>query len=109
MKLSQFATMRGMSFAHIRTNQNLIDSVLNGEQGDHIREELKLKRIQFDTVPQLATDLESVCSLLECSKREFLEMAVRDAIDKAQTGFMDAFKDVSGEDFMDVYGVKEGA
>jgi hypothetical protein len=104
MKLSKFATMRGMTFAYDRTNQPLIDSVLNGSQGDEIRESLKLKRIQFDTAPQLSSDLESVCSLLDCSKREFLEMAVRDAIEKAQALFMDAFKDVSGQDFMDLYG-----
>lgn len=87
----------------------MVDHFLNGEQGDQIREELKLKRIQFDTAPQLADRLESVCSLLNCSKREFLELAVSEAIDQAEYVFMAAFKDAHGQDFMDVYGTKEGA
>jgi hypothetical protein len=94
--------------AHSRIGAPLVDHCLNGESGDELRAELKLKRIQFDTVPQLYDKLESVCSLLECSKREFLEMAVLDAIDRAQDAFMDSFKDGAGIDFMDVYGVKDG-
>lgn len=108
MNLNQFAQMRGLQMAHSRIGAPLVDHFLNGESGDELRAELKLKRIQFDTVPQLYDKLESVCSLLECSKREFLEMAVWDAIDRAQDSFMDSFKDGAGIDFMDVYGVKAG-
>jgi hypothetical protein len=108
MKLNQFAQMRGFQQSHETTGAFLVDGALNGEQGDEVRETLKLKRIQFDTAPQLYDQLESVCSLLECSKREFLEMAVFEAIERAETVFMDSYKDASGRDFMEDFGVKGG-
>jgi hypothetical protein len=108
MNLNQFAQMRGFQHAHQTTGAAIVDAFLNGESGDEMRETLKLKRIQFDTVPQLADQLENVCALLECSKREFLELAVSDAIAHAQTVFMDSYKDASGRDFMEQYGVKDG-
>jgi len=107
MKLNQFAQMRGFTHAYNRQHQFLIDSALNDEGGDAIRTELKLMRLQFDCAPELYSEVESVCALLECSKREFLEMAVREAIDQAQSTFMDSFKEVDGRDFMDIYGVEE--
>lgn len=108
MKLEQYATMRGMQSAHISTNQQFLDHMLNdAENGPKLREEILTKRIQFDTLPQLFADLESICSLLECSKREFLQMAVSEAIERAQAIYMASYKDVSGNDFMDVHGVKE--
>jgi len=100
--------MRGFQFAHSTTGAFLVDSVLNGEQGDELKAELKLKRIQFDTVPQLYDEVENICNLLECSKREFLELAVRDAIGRAQEVFMQSYKEASGREFMDDFGVKGG-
>ena len=108
MNLNQFAQMRGFQQAHSSVGAFLIDSALNGEQGDELRAELKLKRIQFDTVPQLYDEVENVCKLLECSKREFLELAVRDAIDRAHDVFMQSYKEASGRDFFDDFGVKGG-
>jgi len=109
MKLENFSKMRGFELAHTSANAVFLDHVLASEQGDEIREKVLTKRIQFDTTPQLFEELESVCSLLECSKREFLEMAVSEALDKARGIFEDSFKDASGQDFMDVFGVKEEA
>lgn len=99
MKLTQFAQMRGMTQAYDSKGTAFVDHFLNGEQGDQIREELKLKRIQFDTAAQLSTELENVCSLLECSKREFLEMAVWDAIDRAKASFFASYEEVAGHEF----------
>jgi hypothetical protein len=107
MKLNQFAQMRGYSFAYNRMNEALLDMTLNGESGDELREQFKLKRLQFDCSPELYSEVESVCVLLECSKREFLQMAVREAIEQAQSTFMDSFKEVDGRDFMSIYGVEE--
>lgn len=109
MNLSKFATMRGMSFGYDRTHQPIIDAMLNDpEKGQELRESLKLKRIQFDTAPQFSADLESVCNLLDCSKREFLEMAVRDAVKVAQDAYFAAFQDVTGKDFLEEYADKAG-
>lgn len=107
MKLDQFAKMRGFQQSHNSTGSFVVDHFLKGENGDELRAELKLKRIQFDTSSQLAERLESVCSLLECSKREFLEMAVWEAIERAQGVFEDAYKEASGREFIEDFGVKE--
>lgn len=108
MKLDQYAAMRAMQTAHNITNQPTLDAMLNDpEHGQKIREEVLTKRIQFDTHPGLFAKLESVCALLECSKREFLEMAVRDAIERAETTFGDVFEHVYGKDFADVFPGKE--
>lgn len=98
MKLEQFATMRGMQHAHISTNQAVLDHLLNdAENGPKIRQDLLSKRIQFDTTPELFAALENVCSMLECSKREFLQMAVWEAVDRAQAVFATAYEQVAGQ------------
>jgi hypothetical protein len=107
MKLAQFAQMRGFSHAYNSHNQPILDSMLNGQSGDDIRSQFKLKRLQFDCHESLYAEVESICALLDCSKREFLDMAVRDAIDQAQSTFMASFKEVDGREFMDVYGVEK--
>jgi len=107
MNLKQYATMRGYETAHTSTNRQFLDHILSGEQGDELRKNILSKRLQFDTTPELYAEVESICSLLNCTKREFLEMAVCDGINKAQAIFMASFKDGSGRDFMDVYGVEE--
>jgi hypothetical protein len=100
--------MRAMQMAHNITNQPILDHMLNDtDHGPKIREEVLTKRIQFDTTPGLFAKLESVCSLLECSKREFLEMAVLESIKKAELVFGEVFEEVSGQTFEDAFGVKE--
>jgi hypothetical protein len=79
----------------------------DADNGPKIREEVLTKRIQFDTTPDLFAKLESVCSLLECSKREFLQMAVFESIEKAQAIFEDAFLQVSGQTLDQAFPVKE--
>jgi hypothetical protein len=107
MNLENFAKLRGLDHAYASTNRQLLDHILAGEQGDEVRKNILSKRLQFDTTPELYAEVESICSLLNCSKREFLEMAVCDGIKNAQEIFMASFKDGSGRDFMDVYGVEE--
>lgn len=109
MKLTQFAQMRGFENAYNSFHQHAIDSLLNSEQGEQIRKELLTKRLQFDCLPELHAEVESICGLLDCSKREFLQMAVQEAIEKAQSTFMDSFKEVDGRDFCDVYAPAKGA
>jgi hypothetical protein len=108
MNLDQYATMRGMETAHNYTNQPILDAMLNdSENGPKIRAEVLTKRIQFDTTPGLFNHLESVCALLSCSKREFLQMAVSEALDRAESVFGSSFKDAYGESFEVVHAVKE--
>lgn len=99
MKLETFATMRALESVHTSANSNLLDHFLDSSQGDELRETLKLRRIQFDTHPALSDELESICNLLDCSKREFLEMAVIDAISKAQKVFFSTYEKEAGHEF----------
>ena len=98
MKLDQFATMRGFELAHTHSGQAILDHVITSPDV-----ELKLRRVQFDTSPQLADEIERVCSLLGCSKRHFLEMAVAEALDRAETRFQEAFAEAAGRDISEVF------
>jgi hypothetical protein len=99
MKLDQFARYAAFKTARELQNAGVIESFLNGPQGDEIREQLSLKRLQFDTHPHIYSRVESVCTLLECSKREFLEMAVWEACEKAEAVFGATYKDATGHEF----------
>ena len=107
MKIENFAKMRGMESAYNAANSPLIDHLLSSEQGDAAREKLLLKRLQFDCSPQLYARVESVCSLLNTTKREFLEMLVSGGCDMAEETFMTSFKDAHGEEFTTVYAAGE--
>ncbi|MCT5499352.1 hypothetical protein LZL65_30210, partial [Pseudomonas aeruginosa] len=61
------------------------------------RESLKLKRIQFDAWEGLADELEKVCEMLDCSKRQFLEGAVTEAIDRAKDAYFETLDRVSAD------------
>jgi len=80
--------------------------MLNSDQGDEIRERLLTKRLQFDCVPELHAEVETLCNLLDCSKREFLDMAVRDAVERAESTFMASFQEAHGQEFTTVYAPK---
>jgi len=96
MKLNHFAQLAALRTAHSIINSFLVDSVLSGPDGDQVREKLALKRLQFDTSPELYSKVESVCSLMDCTKREFLEMAVIDAIEKAWAVFGETYQEATG-------------
>jgi hypothetical protein len=99
MNIEMFSKMRALQEVSAAGNQHLIDHFLDGEQGDELRTELKLKRIQFDTNAGLVEKLEQVCNLLDCSKRIFLEMAVIEAIQKAESTFMQTYHSEMGEEY----------
>jgi hypothetical protein len=103
MNLDQFTTMRGYQLAATRNGSQIIDAMLDGEQGDTLREGLKLKRIQFDTSPLLWEKLENICHTLDCSKRQFLEMAISEAIYRADQNFQKAFEEAAGVDLAEAF------
>lgn len=96
MNLENYTKMRALENA---SNSSFLDRLLESDQGDEVREKILTKRLQFDTTPELFAEVESVCNLLDCSKREFLEMAVVDAIKKVSAVFQVTYKDATGEDF----------
>lgn len=99
MNIETFAKMRALQEVHTSGNPSLLDHFLSGDQANEVRETLKLKRIQFDTNPALFEKLEDTCQLLDCSKREFLEMAVVDAIKNAERSFSETYKAETGEQY----------
>lgn len=103
MNLETFAQMRGLQAAHTSGNTQFLDHILASEQGDEVRAKFLTKRIQFDTRPELFAELENVCSLLDCSKREFLEMAVCDALKRAVEVFGESYQGATGHDFFDAH------
>ena len=108
MNLENFAKMRGLESAHTSSNSDLLDALMHGESGEKIKTEFLTKRLQFDCTPELYAHVERICGLLNCSKRKFLEMAVVDALDKAETVFMETFEEAHGEEFTTVYAPKGG-
>lgn len=107
MNIENFAKMRGFQMAYTSGNPQILDHMLASEEGDEVREKILTKRLQFDTTAERYLKVEQLCSLLNCSKREFLEMAVSDALDKAWTEFEGSFKEAYGEEFTTVYAPKE--
>ena len=93
MKLEHFAQMRALETAYTSTNQRLVDMVVAGQ----VQGNLPLKRIQFDAWEGLAEELEKVCELLDCSKRQFLEGAVVEALEQAKTAYFDTLNKVAAD------------
>lgn len=88
MNLEQFAQMRALEAAYTWTNRAFVDRLLSGDQAaGTLRSELSLKRIQFDTLSVVSDELERVCTLLEVSKRQFLEGAVVEALYRAEKAY----------------------
>ena len=61
-------------------NHKLVDHFRGNPE---VEEQLGTKKIQFDAHKFQADDLEEVTSILDMSKREFLEAAVSEALRKA--------------------------
>jgi len=99
MNLENFAKMRGLESAHISSNSDFLDALMNGESGEKIKTEFLTKRLQFDCTPELYAHVEQICALLDCSKRKFLEMAVCDAIKKAEDVFLATYEQAAGREF----------
>lgn len=94
MKLEHFAQMRALESAYVSTNQTLVDRVLAEQDGEKI---LQTKRIQFDAWEGMVEELESVCALLECSKRQFLEGALSEALTSAKAAYFATLDKVASD------------
>jgi hypothetical protein len=97
VKLEHLAQMRALESAYASTGSRLVDFALR-DGGSGQEAQLPLKRIQFDAWEGLAVELEKVCELLDCSKREFLEAAVVDAIGVAMGAYRSTLDRVREDD-----------
>ena len=100
MKVEHIAQMRAMEQVYKIGNPRLVD-MRNEAEGVL----LTLKRVQFDTTSELSDELDKVTTLLGMSRREFLEAALIDALDRAKASFFSTFKEVAGHEFAE--GVKQ--
>jgi hypothetical protein len=96
--IEQLATFKALEQSRQQRNAGLLDHFIRQEGA----EKLGLKRIQFETHPDLADHLDDVCRTLDVSKREFLEAALVDAIAKAEAQFGEVFRQATGHDFGEV-------
>lgn len=108
MDIQQFARMKGLQAAHQRFNSVLLDHF--PDMRDKAIESGVIRRIQFETLPEVVEQLEIICEVLGCTRREFLERATLEAISKAQNEFCLSYREASGEDYglPDALIVKEG-
>jgi hypothetical protein len=96
MKLNHFAQLAALSSARQIIESCVLDKALDAPEADDVRKEFALKRLQFDTSQELYSKVEAVCVLMTCSKREFLEMAVIDAIEKAWAVYEKTYEEAAG-------------
>lgn len=96
--VDQLAILTALNESRISRNAGALDYVLQ----QHPPEHFGLKRIQFETWPWMVDSLEEVCTLFAVSKREFLEAAVLDAINRAHQKFNSVYTEVTGEEFAKV-------
>lgn len=95
--IQQMAIFKALDQARIQRGAGIMDLVEKQAGGD--LEKMGLKRVQFETHPSVFELLENTCSLLDVSKREFLECAMLDAIANAERIFGETFKDATGLEF----------
>ena len=97
MNVENIAKMRAMEEVYKSGNPRLVDmQMAAGYEPDS---GIKLKRIQFDTTFELSEELDRVTDLLGMSRREFLEAALIDALDRARSAFLSTYKEVAGGEF----------
>ena len=95
-KIETLATYKALEQSRLSRNVEFTDHLLGAEGAG---EKMGLRRIQFEAHPILSDRLETVCNMLNVSKREFLEAAVIDAIDSAEEGFGTIYKQATGHEF----------
>lgn len=81
MDLYSLIQHKALDELYKRGNYGLMDHFLRDPE---TAEQLKLKKLQFDVHPELFSDVEDVCQLLDMSKREFLTAATLQAVKLAQ-------------------------
>ena len=100
MNVENLSKMRAMQYARDFRNPRLVDMAIDDPDRDPALS-VKLKRIQFDTSQEMSVKLDQVVGLLDVSRREFLESALGDALDRAEQVFFATFKEVAGYDYGD--------
>lgn len=80
MDFESLVRFKTLQEVYTRNNSGLVDHFLKDPS---VAEQIGLKKLQFDVSKQLFDGVEAICVMLGMSKREFLEAAVSDAINRA--------------------------
>lgn len=97
MDLENFVKMKALESAYVSRSGQLVDYLLSSHP--EAAGQLLTKRLQFDTSPFLFEKVETMCGLLGCSKREFLEICILDGVRRTEQGFNKAYEEAGGDDF----------
>lgn len=95
MNAKDFATFKAYSAVYDSSNACLGDLLVSGR----VEHTVPLKRVQFETFPDLVDRLEFVCAALGISKREFLERAVADSLEVTWSTFQQTYQQLTGEPY----------
>jgi len=99
VNIENLSRMRAMQYAYQNRGSKVLDAALDARI--KAEGEVTFKRVQFDTSFELSRRLDKVADLLDVSRREFLETALVDALDRAEKAFLVTFKEVTGEQFVE--------
>lgn len=85
MKTDELLTLQALKFKQLHTS----GSSLPGSVVDHLIDSTpqlkeKLRNICAFITPELFEEIEGLCGVLDLSKRQFVEMALRDLVEKAK-------------------------
>ncbi len=80
MQFDTLVRYKALDHLYSLGNRKLLDRFL---EDPAMQDQLGTRKIQFDAISETFSDLEEVVGILNMSKREFLEAAVSDALEKA--------------------------
>jgi len=102
--ITQLSTFKALESNRRNRNADVIESLLPTSE---LRERAGLVRVQFEVAPELRASLDNLCSSFDISKREFLEAALVDSLDKAWEIFTDISKRASDAYALELQAVEE--
>jgi hypothetical protein len=92
----QKITHKSLSFM-LDDSSKILDLVLDSESGEEIKTAFKMKNVCAQLGEPLIQRLENTLGILDMSKREFLELAIIEALDKVDL----IMRDVGLNDFLE--------
>jgi len=85
MKTNELLTLQALKLKQLNTVGHTMSGALVDRMIDSSPEaKEKLRNICAFITPKLFEDIENLCGILDLSKRQFVEMALRDLVEKAE-------------------------
>lgn len=85
MKFDELVRMKALQLKALNTGQTTMEAFGESQlELPEVQKELKLRQVCAMVAPGLFDQLETTCNLLSISKREFITMALVEAIDRAE-------------------------